>query len=111
MYQLSRFAGLELMLRWFGVKAGDEVMISAYTYAATANVVEHCGAKVVFVDSDEDFLVSLKSLENALSTQIPRSLSPSILPGSPATIMQFMTLSQALIFKNVFIHPAKNRKH
>jgi dTDP-4-amino-4,6-dideoxygalactose transaminase len=64
----SATAGLELMLRWFGVGKGDEVIVPAYTYAATANVVEHCGAKVVFVDSDEDFLVSLKAIEQAITS-------------------------------------------
>ena len=39
------------MLRWFGVKAGDEVILPAYTYSATANVVIHCGAIPVFVDN------------------------------------------------------------
>ena len=46
----SATAGLEIMLRWFGVGEGDEVIVPAYTYSATANVVEHCGAKVVFAD-------------------------------------------------------------
>jgi dTDP-4-amino-4,6-dideoxygalactose transaminase len=64
----SATAGLELMLRWFGVGEGDEVIVPAYTYAATANVVEHCGAKVVFVDSDEDFLVSLQAVEQAITS-------------------------------------------
>jgi dTDP-4-amino-4,6-dideoxygalactose transaminase len=64
----SATAGLELMLRWFGVGEGDEVIVPAYTYVATANVVEHCGAKVVFVDSDEDFLVSLKAIEEAITS-------------------------------------------
>jgi len=63
----SATAGLELMLRWFGVGVGDEVIVPAYTYAATANVVVHCGAKVVFVDSDEDFLVSLSAIEQAIT--------------------------------------------
>jgi dTDP-4-amino-4,6-dideoxygalactose transaminase len=64
----SATAGLELMLRWFGVGKDDEVIVPAYTYAATANVVDHCGAKVVFVDSDEDFLVSLKAIEQAITS-------------------------------------------
>lgn len=63
----SATAGLELMLRWFGVGEGDEVIVPAYTYAATANVVIHCGAKVVFVDSDENFLISLKAIEEAIT--------------------------------------------
>jgi len=46
----SATAGLETILRWFGVGEGDEVILPAYTYSATANVVMHCGAKPVFVD-------------------------------------------------------------
>ena len=34
----SATAGLELVLRWFGVGPGDEVILPAYTYCATANV-------------------------------------------------------------------------
>ncbi|MDD3860678.1 MAG: aminotransferase class I/II-fold pyridoxal phosphate-dependent enzyme, partial [Bacteroidales bacterium] len=48
----SATAGLELMLRWFGVGPGDEVIVPAYTYCATANVVIHCGAVPVMVDID-----------------------------------------------------------
>lgn len=43
-------AGMELILRWFGVGPGDEVIVPAYTYCATANVVVHCGAVPVMVD-------------------------------------------------------------
>jgi dTDP-4-amino-4,6-dideoxygalactose transaminase len=50
----SATAGLELMLRWFGVGPGDEVILPAYTYSATANVIMHCGAKPVFADSNAD---------------------------------------------------------
>jgi dTDP-4-amino-4,6-dideoxygalactose transaminase len=65
----SATAGLELMLRWFGVCEGDEVIVPAYTYASTANVVIHCGARVVFVDSDEDFLVSTAAIERAITSR------------------------------------------
>jgi len=63
----SGSAGLELMLRWFGVGPGDEVIVPAYTYAATANVVVHCGATVVFVDSDTDFNLSVESVRKAIT--------------------------------------------
>ncbi len=46
----SATAGIELVLRWFGIGPGDEVIIPAYTYCATANVVLHCGATPVMVD-------------------------------------------------------------
>src|SRR4051812_18610460 len=55
----SATSGLELMLRWFGIGTGDEVIIPAYTYSATANVVIHCGATPVFVDVDDDFNISV----------------------------------------------------
>ncbi|MGA3012405.1 MAG: DegT/DnrJ/EryC1/StrS family aminotransferase [Bacteroidales bacterium] len=78
----SATAGLELMLRWFGVGPGDEVIVPAYTYAATANVVEHCGARVVFADSDEDFLISLKAIEEAI-TSSTKVIIPVDLAGFP----------------------------
>lgn len=66
----SATAGLELMLRWFGVKEGDEVIIPAYTYSATANVVIHCGAKPVFVDvNPDDFNISVAAIENAITSR------------------------------------------
>ena len=64
----SATAGLELVLRWFGVGPGDEVIVPAYTYCATANVVEHCGAKVIFVDVNaHDFNISLQNVEAAIT--------------------------------------------
>jgi dTDP-4-amino-4,6-dideoxygalactose transaminase len=63
----SATAGLELMLRWFGVTKGDEVIVPAYTYAATANVVVHCGAKPVMVDIADDFTVSAETIGKAIT--------------------------------------------
>src|SRR3954469_447740 len=63
----SATAGLEIMLRWFGVKEGDEVILPAYTYSATANVVVHCGARVVFVDINEDFNISVEAIAAAIT--------------------------------------------
>lgn len=64
----SATAGLEVMLRWFGVKEGDEVILPAYTYSATANVVIHCGAKPVFVDvSPVDFNITVDAIEKAIT--------------------------------------------
>ena len=63
----SATAGLELMLRWFGVKEGDEVILPAYTYSATANVVIHCGATPVFVDVKDDFTMDVNLIEKAIT--------------------------------------------
>src|SRR3569832_304148 len=65
----SATAGLEIMLRWFGVKEGDEVILPAYTYSATANVVMHCGARPVFVDVNaSDFNISVTAIEKAITS-------------------------------------------
>lgn len=46
----SATAALELALRVLGVGPGDEVITSAYTYTASAAVIDHVGAKIVLVD-------------------------------------------------------------
>lgn len=66
----SATAGLELMLRWFGVGPGDEVIVPAYTYCATANVVVHCGAKPVMVDSSlENVNITHESIRKAVTAR------------------------------------------
>ncbi|MBP7438350.1 MAG: DegT/DnrJ/EryC1/StrS aminotransferase family protein, partial [Bacteroidia bacterium] len=63
----SATAGLELMLRWFGVGPGDEVILPAYTYSATANVVVHCGATPVFTDVRDDFNMDPEAVAVAIN--------------------------------------------
>ncbi len=64
----SATAGLEIILRWFGVGKGDEVILPAYTYSATANVVIHTGAKPVFVDvNKDDFNISVDEVRKAVN--------------------------------------------
>lgn len=65
----SASAGLELMLHWFGVGPGDEVIVPAYTYTATAEVVIHCGATPVMVDVNPDFLISVENIRRAITNK------------------------------------------
>jgi dTDP-4-amino-4,6-dideoxygalactose transaminase len=60
-------SGAQLVLKWWGVGPGDEVIVPAYTYAATALVVLHAGATPVMVDVNEDFALDPSSLRKALS--------------------------------------------
>lgn len=78
----SATAGLEIMLRWFGVGEGDEVIVPAYTYCATANVVLHCGAKPVMVDVGDDFNISVEAIENAI-TERTKVIIPVDIAGFP----------------------------
>ncbi|MCR5803813.1 MAG: DegT/DnrJ/EryC1/StrS aminotransferase family protein [Clostridia bacterium] len=50
----SSTAAEELNLRIFGIKPGDEVLVPAYTYTASASAVIHCGATVKFIDIQRD---------------------------------------------------------
>lgn len=50
----SATAALEMTLRILGIGKGDEVIAPAYTYTATASVIEHVGAKIVLIDSEKD---------------------------------------------------------
>lgn len=79
----SATAGLEIVLRWFGVTKGDEVIVPAYTYAATANVVLHCGAKPVFVDVNlQDFNISAEKIEKAITART-KAIMPVDFGGFP----------------------------
>ena len=50
----SATAALEMVLHLLEVGLGDEVIVPAYTYTATASVVQHVGAKLVMIDSQKD---------------------------------------------------------
>ncbi len=78
----SATAGLEIILRWFGVSEGDEVIIPVYTYCATANTVVHCGAKPVFVEVGKDFNINLASIEAAI-TENTKVIMPVDFAGFP----------------------------
>lgn len=87
----SATAGMELMLRWFGVKEGDEVIIPAYTYCATANVVVHCGAKPVMVDVGKDFNIDIKAIEKAITPKT-KVIIPVDLAGFPCDYNEIHSL-------------------
>ena len=61
----SGTAALHLSLIALGVSPGDEIIIPAFTYTATANVVEIVGAKPVLVDiTSDDFCIDCSKIEN-----------------------------------------------
>jgi dTDP-4-amino-4,6-dideoxygalactose transaminase len=60
-------SGAILVLKWFGVGPGDEVIVPAYTYSATALSVLHCGATPVMVDVLEDFTIDPEKVRLAIT--------------------------------------------
>ena len=66
----SATTALHLALVAFGVKEGDEVIVPAFTWISTANVVLYCGAKVVFVDVDRrTFNIDIKDLQSKITSR------------------------------------------
>lgn len=97
----SATAGLEIMLRWFGVGPGDEVILPAYTYSATANVVMHCGAKPVFVDVKSDFNIDPKEVEKAITANT-KVIMPVDFGGHPCDYDELNVLVNDTNIKSMF---------
>ena len=79
----SQTACAEMALRVMGVGLGDEVITSAYTYTASASVVDHVGAKIVLVDTQVDsFEMDYDQLEAAINEKT-KAIIPVDLAGIP----------------------------
>lgn len=97
----SNSAGLELMLRWFGVQPGDEVIVPAYTYCATANVVVHCGATPVMVDVNADFNISVENVRKAITPKT-KVIMPVDIGGFPCDYDELISLVNEPQVKSLF---------
>lgn len=79
----SQTACAEMALRVMGIGEGDEVIVTAYTYTASASVVAHVGAKLVLVDIAKDnFQMDYDKLEAAI-TEKTKAIIPVDLGGVP----------------------------
>jgi dTDP-4-amino-4,6-dideoxygalactose transaminase len=104
----SATAGLEIMLRWFGVGQGDEVILPAYTYSATANVIIHCGATPVFVDVNaDDFNISVSNIEKAITSKT-KVIMPVDFGGFPCDYDEINAL--AIKHQSLFKPSSKNQE-
>lgn len=88
----SATAALELALRVLGIGEGDEVITSAYTYTASASVIDHVGAKIVLVDTQPDsFEMDYDQVERSL-TPDTKAIIPVDLAGIPADYDTLFTI-------------------
>jgi len=104
----SATAGLEIMLRWFGVGPGDEVILPAYTYSATANVIIHCGAIPVFVDvNSNDFNINVSNIEKSITSKT-KVIMPVDFAGYPCDYNEINAL--VIKHKEMFKPTTENQK-
>lgn len=79
----SQTACAELALRVLGVGPGDEVIVPAYTYTASASVVCHVGAKLVLIDCQKDSLEMDYDAVEAAINEHTKAIIPVDLGGVP----------------------------
>lgn len=77
----SATAALELNLHILGIGEGDEVIVPAYTYTASASAAIHAGAKVVFVDCKADSFEMDYDLMEAAINEKTKAIIPVDLAG------------------------------
>lgn len=78
----SQTACAEMALRLLGIGSGDEVITCAYTYTASASVIDHVGAKIVLVDTKEPNEIDYAAIEKAI-TERTKAIIPIDLAGIP----------------------------
>lgn len=89
----SGTSALHVSLLALGIGEGDEVIVPAFTFAATANVVRLCGATPIFVDIDLDsFTISLPEIQAAINANT-RAIIPVHLYGRAANMTQISELA------------------
>lgn len=88
----SATAALEMSLRVLGIGPGDEVITSAYTYTASASVIDHVGAKIVLVDTQENNLEMDYGALKAAITERTKAVIPVDLAGIPCDYDQIFAI-------------------
>lgn len=85
---------LHLSLAALGFGPGDEAIVPAFTWISTANIVEHLGGKVVFVDIKLDtFNIDLEKIKAAI-TKKTKAIIPVHLFGLPAEMLAINKIAQ-----------------
>lgn len=108
----SATACLEMALRLLDVGEGDEVIVPAYTYTASASVVCHVGAKVVFVDVQEDSLEMDYNAVEAAINEHTKAIIPVDLAGIPCDykrIFEIVERKKALFYPTSKLQRALGR--
>lgn len=99
----SATACLEMTLRLLGIGEGDEVITSAYTYTASASVIQHVGAKIVLVDSGKNsYHIDYDAIADAVTEK-----TKAIIPVDIAGVMcDYDKLYEVLESKKNLYRPA-----
>ena len=104
----SQTACAELALRLLGIGPGDEVIVPAYTYTASASVVCHVGAKLVLVDcGDTGYEMDYQALKEAINENT-KAVIPVDLAGIMCDYDKVLEIVESK--KNIFKPASKLQK-
>lgn len=108
----SQTACAEMALRVLGIGPGDEVITSAYTYTASASIIDHVGAKIVLVDTQKDSCeIDYDAVEAAI-TDRTKAVIPVDIAGIPCDydrLLQIVEGKKSLFRPNGDIQKALGR--
>ena len=102
-------AGAELLLYWFGVNEGDEVIVPVYTYCASANIVIHRGAKVIMVDVNSDFGIDISKIEKHITSKT-KAIIPVDVGGLPIHFDELKAIINKPEIKEKFNPQSENQE-
>jgi dTDP-4-amino-4,6-dideoxygalactose transaminase len=91
----------EVLLRWFGLCEGDEVILPVMTYCATANIVLHCGAKVVLVDISDNMNMNIDKIKENINENT-KVIIPVDIAGLSCDYSKIISLVNEKTIKNKF---------
>ena len=101
----SQTACAEMALRLLGVGPGDEVITCAYTYTASASIIDHVGAKIVLIDTQENSLeMDYDALEKAI-TEKTKAIIPVDIAGIPCDYEKLFAIVES---KKALFQPASD---
>ncbi len=98
----SATSGLMLVMHWLGIGKGDEVIIPAYTYCATALAVMHVGATPVMVDVKEDFNIDPEKVKLAITAHT-KAIMPVDFAGWPCDYDALFNIVNDGEIKSLFV--------
>ncbi|MDP1725497.1 MAG: DegT/DnrJ/EryC1/StrS family aminotransferase [Bacteroidota bacterium] len=106
----SATSALMLILHWYGIGSGDEVIVPAYTYSATALAVMHVGAIPIMVDIENDFNISVQKIKAAITSRT-KAIMPVDIAGWPCNYNEINSLVNDSEIKKLFTPKGVNQEN
>ncbi|WP_316820090.1 DegT/DnrJ/EryC1/StrS family aminotransferase [Pedobacter gandavensis] len=102
-------SGAIMMLKWFGIQEGDEVIVPAYSYCATALAVLHCGATPIMVDISDDLTIDPQCIKKAITYRTKAIIAVDI-AGLPCDYNVIKTLIRSSRIRSLFVPRSEEQR-